>query len=355
MSEGAGLSIVLAGRDFSALPVADVALRVGWLRWEAVGGPGSGEIALVGSDDGLVAALDWLRRPVTVYSDGEPVWWGFVWAAEVWAFGYGLGLTMEGMGNRVRVRYTDTTPAEAVTGWADDLVSQALFGVIEYEEKMAQEEATSTEAQQRRDKVLSQRAWPIPLQVGGRGKPGTGRLTLRGWWTTLGWQYWTQASTGGVENTTQVDSIVTAEGEFITDVDVVDSSGVSGEQERDGSQTALENVAELLATGTTNDRRLLASVTPGRVLRVWEEPGSSDVPYNLHRDGRLTSGRAMTPLLPGQGPVGVWCGLADLPSRVADLGAARAVSPFFVEAMEWRDGVLWPEPRDVRSAWDVLG
>lgn len=350
------LAIVMQNRDFTAALAVDVALAVDWLRWEAIGGPASGEIALRGSDDGLVGALDWLRRPVTVFSDGQPVWWGYAAEVSVHAFGYSMGLTLEGMANRVRVRYTDTAGTPAVTAWADETISQAAYGIIEYEEQMSQEEGNSTEAEQRRDRILSQRAWPLPLPMRGQDAPGTGRLTLRGWWTTLAWQYWTQASTGGVENTTQIASIVSAEAPLLTGTDVVNTSGVSGEQERDGTQTALENIVELLTTGTTNDRRLLATVTPERLLRVYEEPASSVVAYNWHRDGRMTSGNALTPLLAGFGPVGAWCKLADLPARVADLAFARAISPFFLEAVEWSaEGGLAVEARDVQSMWDVLG
>jgi len=349
------LTVDVLDRDFGRVVLPDVRMEVDWLRWEAVGGPASGVLSVAGA--GLEDCLDWLRRPVVVRSvGGEAVWWGFVWGVVVPLGGYVVGRSLEGMANRVRVRYKDSTPAEAVTGWADDAESQAVFGVVEFEEAMSQEEATSAEAEQRRDRILADRAWPTPTVEQAVASRETGEVTLRGWWTTLGWQFWAQASTGGVENTTQIDSIATAEGEFIVDVDVVDSSGVSGEQERDGSQTALENILELLATGTTNDRRLLATVTRERILRVYESPArSAAAGYNLHSGNRMSQGRVQAPLLPGVGPVGVWAALVDLPVSLTRSKLVAQLSPVFVEANEWRAGRLWPEPRDVRGAWDVLG
>lgn len=346
------LTVEVRGRDFGTVFAPGVELAVDWLRWEAVGGPASGVLSPSGG--GLADCLDWLRRPVVVRSAGQqPIWWGYIWSVAVPIGGYMVGASMEGVANRVRVRYTDTTPAEAVTGWADDVQSQTTFGVIEYEEEMKQEQATSTEAEQRRDRILSDLAWPMPMLYPNQQIP---EIVLRGWWSTLGWQYWTQASTGGVENTTQITTIATAEGEFISGVDVVDSSGVSGEQERDGTQSALDNIAELLATGTTNDRRLLATVTVERLLRVYEEPArTATAEYNLHVDGSMSYGRTRAPLLPGFAPAGVWAALADLPVHLTRGGLVSRLSPVFVEANEWRDGVLSPEPRDIRSAWDVLG
>lgn len=352
---GSGLSVEMLGRSFGRVVLPDVSMEVSWLRWEAIGGPASGALRLGGS--GKADCLDWLRRPVYVRTvGGEAVWWGFVWSVRVPLGGYVVGKSLEGVANRVRVRYTDTTGAEAVTGWADNSASQAELGVIEYEEQMAQEEATSTEAEQRRARILGDRAWPTPTLERWGVDGGYGEIMLRGWWQTLTWQYWTQAGTGGVENTTQVASIVSAEGAFLTGTDVVNSSGVSGEQERDGTQTALENIAELLATGTTNGRRLLATVTRERILRVWEEPArSAAAEYNLHGGNRMSQGRVQAALLPGVGPVGVWAALVDLPVGLAQGELVAQLSPVFVEANEWSDGKLRPEARDIQSAWERLG
>ena len=127
------LSVELLGRDFQRVVLPDVGLAVDWLRWAALGGSASGPVGISGGGAALLDCLGWLRRPVVARSTGgAAVWWGFVWGVHVRVGGYGFGIGLEGMANRVRVRYTDSsTGTETVTSLADNLDSQSLYGVVE--------------------------------------------------------------------------------------------------------------------------------------------------------------------------------------------------------------------------------
>lgn len=102
------------------------------------------------------------------------------------------------------------------------------------------------------------------------------KLYCSGWLETLNWRSYLNTGTASVVTTTQIQAIVTNMGEFITGVDIEAASGISSPETRDGDRTGLEEIEDLLKTGTTNNRRLLAEVTPLRRLRIFEEP----VPVN---------------------------------------------------------------------------
>ncbi len=77
---------------------------------------------------------------------------------------------------------------------------------------------------------------------------------------------------GSVEITTQIGSIISAEGEFVASVQVDNTTGIKTLPYQDGTLTALATIQSLAAFGTSNNRRLLYQVTPQRVLRLYEEP-----------------------------------------------------------------------------------
>jgi hypothetical protein len=162
---------------------------------------------------------------------------------------------------------------------------------------------------------------------------------------------------GGVEETTvQLSTIVDDEGQFISGVDLIDASGIYTSQYRNGDMTALHELEALLAAGTTDDRRLLATITEQRILRIYEEPQlrSSTIELFVGTDG-LPRDKFTNPLDPANCPVALWCGITDVPAMILETEGVQEAGYFFVERAEYdATADTWrPEPRDAPGAYDV--
>lgn len=137
---------------------------------------------------------------------------------------------------------------------------------------------------------------------------------------------------GLVETTTQIDTVVSSVGEFFSDVQIDNASGLRTLPYRDGTETAEQVVRQLQAAGTSNNKRLLSKVDRvgnGRVLVLFEEPSStSAAAFRLRDDGLLyTLGGELIP--PHTLPCGQW-------ATVDDLVLAQAPSnQVFIDEVEW--------------------
>jgi hypothetical protein len=176
------------------------------------------------------------------------------------------------------------------------------------------------------------------------------QLFCRGWWDTLRWRYYANGATESVETTHQIADVVNQSGQFLSGTDILDASGLSASEYRDGDSTAQDVLVNLLRTGTSSGHRLLATVTPDRLLRVYAEPLASSVALFVNADGRV-SDRLGQPLPEGALPAGGWLALKDVPVGAHFAGA----SPFFVERAEYdvQRGALHWEPRGLPSVWEL--
>lgn len=175
------------------------------LSWSALGGPEKAEMTLPADPPGLSGWLSLLGSPLEVFNRlGQPVWWGYLEGFTAGEGALRLEASLSQMANRVAVRYTALTPGQGwgetlQTAWADDLPSQALYGVKEALLNLGMlSEAAALRA---RDLALKQRAFPR-LEArgtlrpedgqGGRLPPGGAKLSLhaRGWFETLSWKLW---------------------------------------------------------------------------------------------------------------------------------------------------------------------
>lgn len=156
-----------------------------------------------------------------------------------------------------------------------------------------------------------------------------------------------------VETSQQARSIATAFGQFITGVDLQVSSGVTCESYRDGDATALYEAEQLLTMGTSNNRRMLAWVDRNRVLRVYEEPTSSN-PYFLLRDGSLST-PFDTPLRRENCPVACWARLRDVIPNSVDVSKLIDPTLVFIEENEYdvETDTLTPTPRGMVNPFDL--
>lgn len=157
---------------------------------------------------------------------------------------------------------------------------------------------------------------------------------------------------GSVVTTKQLDTLLTTTAEFIHDVDIIDVSGISSIQYRNGDNLALDEAADLLATGTSAGERLLADVTVERVARIYAQASADDATnYVLGSDGQLKDPFGHV-LEHGKLPTGNWIDIEDVPPAVGEL---TKISPFFCEyaSIDCNSGKIRIEPQGQPSAWDI--
>jgi len=112
---------------------------------------------------------------------------------------------------------------------------------------------------------------------------------------------------GVVETTTQISSVVSSVGEFITGTIIDDTSGLRTLPYRDGTETGRQIIYDLARAGTTANKRLLTKINSARQLVVYQEPtsGSAD-DFILGEDGKLYGIDYTSPKPAHKLPYGQW-------------------------------------------------
>ncbi len=356
------LDVLIRKRDFTD-PVGfpKINFRPERYGFAAVGGPTFADItALTGEKRALWSLLNWLRAPVEISDErGATVWWGYVGSVVVQVGAIEVGVSLRRMYNRVAVVYSYVEPGSAdvgtrvTTGWEQDDDSVVAYGTREL---LNSRDGCSVEAAEaRRDAVLDRLKYPVPVvRVLSGTQFSEARLECWGWWSTLDWSYHENSGTDSVATTAQIEAIVAAEGQFLEDTDIEDASGISSSEYREGDETALQVIQKLLADGTSGGRRLLAEVTASRVLRVYQEPASSDVTLYLPADGHPQD-RWGNQVLTHTCPVAQWCALKDVLPATVNTSLLASPTPFFVERAEYdvRRQLWIPEGRGIPSPWEI--
>ena len=130
--------------------------------------------------------------------------------------------------------------------------------------------------------------------------------------------------------TTQISSAVTSIGQFFIGTNILDASGISNQQYRDGDQTGLYEINQLLKTGTTNNRRLLANVTDKRLLEIYEEPPKGEADYLINSRFEIFDEND-NPVPPTECPVGKWMRLKDVIPGSANVSRLSDPTTVFIE------------------------
>lgn len=135
---------------------------------------------------------------------------------------------------------------------------------------------------------------------------------------------------GRAVTTDQIEKISDDEGQFITEVDLVDASGISTNQSRRGDNKALYEIEKLLDMGTSNNLRLLARVLANRKLQVYEEPPQFEQDYTYNAKGQILDNLgAIVPA--AECPVGVWMNYSELVPSTVDLSNLSPMDRLFVD------------------------
>ena len=354
------LSVEFQKRDFTTpLTFPDVEVKPERYSWHRGGGPELATVQAYGSSVALWQMLNWLRAPVTIRDErGKKVWWGYIAEVTVGVGSVQLGLTLQGMANRVKVFYPDQADGspsqELETDWAEDADSIGTYGTFELVARLTGTSATLEMANAWRDQLLGLYKYPRPVirSSGQGGSELKATVRCRGWWFSLAWEHYANMATEDAETTSQIATIA-GQGQFILGTDVPDQSGVYTSQFRDGTEPMLAIVELMLASGVDGGNQLAATVTADRLVRVFEEP-SADELYLLP-NGTVADVYG-DPVLNHECPVAKWCALRDvipptvIVSRLADVGR------FFVERSEYTvaDGKWVPFPKGQPSAGSAL-
>ena len=162
-------------------------------------------------------------------------------------------------------------------------------------------------------------------------------------------------NTASIVTTQQVIDIEAAVGEFLTGVDIINASGLSTSEYRDGDSKAWDLILELLTLGVSGGKRLLAEVTEARKLRVYQEPSPGADNHFLSSEGDLFD-KWDTRITSRKPLVGVWAELKDVIPASADVSKLATPSPLFIERATYlvRDAKTRYEPRGIPSPWDIV-
>lgn len=318
------MNVVFQERDFSeaiSLPET-LNIQVERYTWNQFGGP---DVATLRADLGREQydLMQLLRAPVIIQDGGINLWWGYV-SRIVAPNGdrQRQGMSLDNTYNYVVVAYADGD-----TSAASNAVSIAEYG--QKETRLSDVLATQTSAEQNRDIYLSNH-YRATMELDLSGGKREIEIECRGWYSTLGWKYYTNADNSNIDNATQISDIVDDAGQFLTGVDIENSAGITSNEYRDGTQTALTYVNQLLNAGTSNIRPLLATVGVDRRLRVYErpaEPVGTSPQYLLTPENKLVSLLGNKRVQDRECKVAVWAALQNAPTTAPGFYTPR---PFFI-------------------------
>ena len=177
------------------------------LRWSdnATWGNDAATLEATGPVEQLAELLAWVGdRAFIRNAEGRTLWYGMIHEVEIDAGGAVLVNSLEGVANRVKVRYVTRNAAgietAAETAWAEDARSITRHGLREIKLTAPQGSLESGEAM--RALALARMAWPQPVIRGGStGGSPRATITCRGFATLLDEIYYSNPR-GLVEHTT---------------------------------------------------------------------------------------------------------------------------------------------------------
>jgi hypothetical protein len=179
---------------------------------------------------------------------------------------------------------------------------------------------------------------PTPPGWGPRPKDSDGKMLLQ--------------ILDSIETTTQISTAITTKAQFVTGTTIQNASGIYSCQYRNGENTTLAEVENLLKAGTSNDLRLLAKVLQNRELFVYEEPTALE--YILKKDGTFISMEGV-PIPNYMCPVAQWILVQEAVDF--ELGFMADPTRIFIEEAEYTatsDNVRLT-PRDIPNPLDIVG
>ena len=167
--------------------------------YRAVGGPRDASVSVRGSVEDMVSLVHYLRCPIQIFDGrGEPVWWGYVFSAEIRYGAKQVNVSLGTMSNVVAVAYIaqaqgqQTGNRRETTGYAHDHDSMAIYG--NKDKLYSQAVMTMEAAEKLRDYLLETRSYPTLAVTSGESEGGSmsALLLCKGWFGTLNWWHYKQ-------------------------------------------------------------------------------------------------------------------------------------------------------------------
>ena len=138
----------------------------------------------------------------------------------------------------------------------------------------------------------------------------------------------------GADQTTAIIERIATESGLFSAVDVRVNSGIYSRIYRSGDATCLEEIEDLLESGTVDGDVLIARVDSAGRLVVEAMPSQDEVEHLVSKDGRLLNSLGV-PITQGRLPVGQWVEIEGVPQNVNE---AVGLSPYLVETAEYSTG-----------------
>lgn len=159
----------------------------------AQGGFRRAEYMVLGDEQALWDVLNYLGYKVETYNEiGTLVWAGYIVEATVALPSCTIGLSLEPMFNRVRIRYNfqnlNGEQEDGITDWAVIQSSIDRFGVKEA--VLTLSDAKAEMAVAKRDTYLQARGQPVPIVTFEKGQAIGATLIASGAWWLLNWNYY---------------------------------------------------------------------------------------------------------------------------------------------------------------------
>lgn len=347
-----GLRITLFAQGAGGIPTTtqiatDISGQIAAIEWSIVdmGGFESCTIQINGaSPEEVLYWMNLLGSWLTVWGrDGRVGWEGRLVTVEGTLGQERRARSLDGMGNRVKIRYTTVNGVPGVSSTVSGAASQAKYGIRDLVETLPT--TTSTGAGNRATTLLAAKQWPknTASSTVGTGDVGESSLTLTfaGVYYELGAVLTSSASTTSTATTTQLTTLLTAfntVNNYISSVHAnIAVSGINDTEFIAPDTPYREKIESLLSQGNGTNRYAWGIYDDRQFYAaVWAGATPTTIKYIRH----LADGRLSTP----QGAVvdfwnvrpNAMCELVDL----KDVGPAStevdAAARFYVSRVTFR-------------------
>jgi hypothetical protein len=195
----AEFTVEFRDRNFDPIPMQDLSFSARQWAGSRSRGPTQAEVFASGSKEAIWSLSEKLGFELRIKNaNGTVCWWGKFTRIEMQYGSRTVGLSLDDMANKIRVRYSHDAPGGTVSGtteWTEDARSIVQYGIKTLTENADQ--TTLAEAEYRRDTMLEFKSLPVGTASGGSGSalaPGmaTARIYGIGWTETLAWQPYEQ-------------------------------------------------------------------------------------------------------------------------------------------------------------------
>ena len=163
------------------------------LSWDAIGGSQQALLSLEYDLMGFEELQSLLGFGIEIFDPSDRLaWWGYVDQVSQPVGMTGLESSLEGLANRVAVRYRSMEPGKdfgaiAQTEWKDDPTSQAIFGIKEI--LLSRGVLSEEQALLLRDASLKRMAQPVTKLLPS-GNASKSQVLCRGWFERMRWRQW---------------------------------------------------------------------------------------------------------------------------------------------------------------------